>query len=249
MIAFSKEDIFLVCGASSGIGAACTGLINELGGSVIAVSRRSDKLEALRATLKYPQNYFIEPYDLSSYEGIPAWINGLYKKYGVLSGAVYSAGIVNVMPMAFEEKESLRNIFDINFNPAFFMIKAFGGNKKILKNPSSVVFISSLSYKMSSKGIGAYASSKGALSSLTVSAALELAKNNIRVNAVSPGIVETPLTDNGCSDTYMASLKDRYPLGLGRPQDVADLVVFLLSSRSLWITGQNYCIDGGASIS
>ena len=142
-------------------------------------------------------------------------------------------------------------IMKINFEIPFSITQYLVNTKKI-NNYSSIVFISSLSgINTIAAGISAYSASKGAISASIRVMALELASRNIRVNAVCPGMVNTEMNLENTtltSDDLKTDEFTNYPLGYGKPEDVANAIVFLLSGASSWITGTNLVIDGGASI-
>jgi NAD(P)-dependent dehydrogenase (short-subunit alcohol dehydrogenase family) len=113
----------------------------------------------------------------------------------------------------------------------------------------SITFISSTNSRLGANGYSAYAASKAALNALSLSLAVELGPA-VRVNAVLPGIIETEMNkDHFANPEFAASMRATHPLGLGRPEDVADAVEFLASDRARWITGQEIVVDGGRSAS
>ena len=116
----------------------------------------------------------------------------------------------------------------------------------------SFVFFSSINGTLiGSRGHSLYAAAKGAINGIVKSLANELSKRKIRVNAVAPGLVETGLFEVNkelISDEDMESYRKKYPLGFGMPEDVCNLVIFLLSDASKWITGQIIVIDGGVTL-
>jgi len=115
----------------------------------------------------------------------------------------------------------------------------------------SIVWLGSVMGSLGQKGKIAYTSSKAAVEGLVKSLALELAGKNIRVNCVAPGIVETPLTSelfSKISEDSIKSIEAMHPLGFGKPEDIANLICFLLSDQSKWITGTTHYIDGGYHI-
>ena len=135
----------------------------------------------------------------------------------------------------------------MNTLSAFEFIRYFGSSKNFNQG-GSIVLISSITSVISRVGVSAYAASKGALVSAAKTMALELAKRQVRINAVSPGTVLTPLMQNYLSQISEEDKQKRidgFPLGLGEPEDVANACIYLLSDASKWMTGQNIIIDGG----
>ncbi len=162
-----------------------------------------------------------------------------------IEALVYCAGFSRIMPFRMIDTETVNTIFNVNVLSAIEIIKVLlkKENKGALKN---IVMISSLASLRGEKGNAIYAASKGALNALTITLAKELAPN-VRVNCISPGTVQTPMTQSFINtEEGQAHLKN-YPLGLGYCNDITNLVCFLLSDTSRWITGQNIVIDGGRS--
>lgn len=158
---------------------------------------------------------------------------------------VHCAGASKVMAIRQTDIESIDTIFNVNTLSAIEFIKILlkKENKGTLKN---ILLISSLASVRGEKGNAIYAASKGALNSLAVTLAKELAPK-VRVNSISPGTVETPMTQAFlATEAGEMHLKD-YPLGVGHCEDITNLACFLLSDASRWITGQNIMIDGGRS--
>jgi len=112
----------------------------------------------------------------------------------------------------------------------------------------SIIFISSVMGVVGENGKTMYSMTKGALISAVKSLSIELATRKIRINAISPGVVETPMSKNAIysrNEESLDKIKSLHPLGLGQPEDVANACVFLLSDASKWITGTNMLVDGG----
>ena len=252
MIKFTSEDIFLVTGSSSGIGKSVALKLNELGSKVIAVSRSPEALKVLQNTSAYPHNFFFEIINLSSeIEKLSERVLELSSRYGRLRGIVLSAGEQQILPLRSLTPKKAKELFDINYFANIALCKGFCDRRAHREKDSSVVFISSIASVTGNAGIINYSASKGAINSAVKALAVELAKDNIRVNAVLPGFVKTGIIDKWrdiYTHEYLEQLEKEYPLGIGQPEYVADLVVFLLSDCSRWITGGNIIIDGGASL-
>jgi 3-oxoacyl-[acyl-carrier protein] reductase len=181
-------------------------------------------------------------------DGITALVESASTKLdGPLDGLVHAAGAHIALPLRSTTVASVRDIFDLNVVSAVMLAKGFRVKQVRGPNPS-VVFLSSAVGIVGQAGVSTYSASKGAIVSLTKSLALELARENIRVNCVCPGVVTTDMTV-GIRDRVGASAFERviaaHPLGLGEPQDVANSVLYLLSSASRWVTGSALAIDGG----
>ena len=252
MAKFERSDIFLVTGASSGIGRQTALRINELGGSVIATARRAQKLADLKEKATHPDSLFIEEKDLSKdLDDLPKWVLSLSKKYGKLKGVVMAAGVCQIFSLKAISIQKTKELFDINFFSNLALAKGFCDKRVNIGSGSSMVFVSSVGSMVGEAGLSEYSASKGAINSAVRSLAMEHGKLGIRVNSVLPGIVRTEMIEmlgDIYDQKYLDEMSAKYPLGLGNPQDVADPICFLLADEARWITGQNIVIDGGGSL-
>lgn len=251
MIKFNGENI-LVTGASDGIGKAICLLLNSLGANVIGIARNKLKLEQLKKEIEFKEKFHYELKDLSlNIDEIPNFISMISKKYGKLLGLVHSAGTIELLPLKAITEDKLNQIHNLNFKAGVMLSKGFSDKRNNIGENSSIVLLSSIASLLGYKGLLSYSTSKGAVNSLVKSLAVELSQNKIRVNAVSPGHINTELFNQNkefYSKEFLEELETKYPFGLGEPLYVANLVVFLLSNTSKWITGQNIVIDGGRTL-
>lgn len=162
-----------------------------------------------------------------------------------IDALVHCAGTSKAMSIRQADTDTIDMIFNVNILSAIELIRPLlkKDNKGALKN---IVLISSLASIRGEKGNAVYAASKGALNSLAITLAKELAPK-VRVNSISPGTVETPMTEAFLQSEAGAAHLETYPLGVGHCEDITNLVCFLLSDEARWITGQNIVIDGGRS--
>lgn len=249
MINFNKEQIYIVTGASSGIGEATAILLNELGATVVGIGRNQERLDAMKTKCKYPENMFLEQKDLTEdIEGLPKYVKSLKEKYGKFSGMAYCAGVSALNPLRTITYEYLTNIFDINYFAPIMMIKSVGDKRNNIGLGTSIVTISSIDAILNSKGQSVYGASKAALSASVKALSRELTQQNgVRINAVLPSIIKTPMTISLENlDANKADIESGlYPFGWGQPNDVANMIVYLLSDKAKFISGQNYVIDSG----
>jgi NAD(P)-dependent dehydrogenase (short-subunit alcohol dehydrogenase family) len=139
-------------------------------------------------------------------------------------------------------------LFAINTFAAMELVRCFSRRTAVDGQGASFVLVSSVAAHEGALGKAAYAASKGALEGFLRAAAAELLPRRVRLNAVVPGIVDTAMTHefvDRMDVAQRAELERDYPLGIGKPEDVAELIAFLLSDRSEWISGQSFVIDGG----
>jgi NAD(P)-dependent dehydrogenase (short-subunit alcohol dehydrogenase family) len=247
---FSLEDkTILVTGASSGIGRGISVQCSKMGAKLILNGRDRERLEETLDSLEGDGHVVILS-DLSSQVGIEELID----KMPNIDGCVFSAGIPKVSPIKFFKREDVNEIFDIN-SIAPIMITSLMLKKKKLNKNSSIVFISAVTgVFVGSCGDTSYCASKGAVGGFVKGAALELAPHGIRVNSVNPGLVPTnilKMSNDIFSDEHHKDIMvSKYPLKrLGKPEDIANGVIYLLSDASSWVTGINLVIDGGYILS
>lgn len=237
----------LITGASSGIGRATAQLVSQLNGKVIATGRDHKRLESTMTSLE-GKGHVCRSFDLTEVDSISEWMLDLASG-GRLDGLVHMAGIHGVRPLKVTDAAFVNQILNVNITTAIGLARGLR-HKKVRGSNSSIVFASSVAAIAGEAGISAYSASKGAIISLTRSLAIELAREKIRVNCVSPSIVKTEMTEKFqelFTPEQLQAVEDKHPLGTGEPVDVANLVAFLLSDASRWMTGSNIVIDGGYS--
>ena len=243
-----KNKIIVITGASSGIGEQCAKSISDFGATVVLIGRNKDRLKAVSESLNNRPHLMI-PIDLTNYSEIEDAIKYIVNSIGNISGFVHSAGTECSVPISMMEPDNYEDLFAINTIAGFELAKVISKKKYIDSKGASFVFIASTMGIIGIPSLVGYSASKGALISGSKSLALELAKKKINVNCISPGhILGTNMTDNAFAKIpkeAILKLKDKYPLGFGDSNDIANACIFLLSDASKWITGTNLVIDGG----
>ncbi len=241
-----QNKTILVTGASNGIGRVTVELLAKLGARVVLVARNQELLKDIVKSLP-GAGHIVCPFDLSQVNEIGAFIAKISSEYGLLDGLVHAAGIHMAKPLRMLSAENLEDIFRVNVTAGIMLAKAFR-QKTVSARPASIVFISSVVALVGQPAVSAYAMSKGAICAATKSLAAELAPEQIRVNAVLPGVVMTSMTQNlfdKMGAEQIELIKKAHPLGLGQPLDVANMIAFLLSDAAKWITGTDMIVDGG----
>jgi NAD(P)-dependent dehydrogenase (short-subunit alcohol dehydrogenase family) len=236
---------FLITGAASGLGKSISILLSQLGAELILVDINKDGLNDTLKLCKTNSKKLV--LDLTNTESIRPKIEETVLEFGKIDGLVHSAGVSYLSPLKFVDKETTNNVFLLNTYAAIELSKIFT-DRKISTKEGSIVFISSIYGCVGSVANVGYAMSKSALHGITKSLAIELASKKIRVNCVAPGFIETEMfksmADNFGPDYYQ-NITNLHPLGLGKAEDIADIVAFLLSNMSRWITGSIINVDGG----
>jgi NAD(P)-dependent dehydrogenase (short-subunit alcohol dehydrogenase family) len=230
----------LVTGASSGIGRDCAVLFSQLNARLILAARNRERLDETRSMLQ-GSGHHVEVFDVAALDDIPPWVKRLASSHGPLHGIVHSAGVHEVAPLRMLNAARLDAILRVNLNAAILLATAFR-QKGCHAAGASLVFISSVAGLRGHAGVAAYTASKAALLGVTKSVAVELAREDIRVNCVAPALVETSMADQLKTQSTATT---EYPLGPGTPRDVANGIAFLLSDAARWITGTTLVIDGG----
>lgn len=228
--------VALVTGAASGIGAATAALLRSQGAVVVATDLR-------------PADG-VEPLDVTDERAVDSLVLAIVEIHGRLDLAANVAGV----PSAYAEVADLstdvwRSTMAVNLDGVFFCLRAELAAMRA-QGQGSVVNVASSAARMGVPGLAAYSASKHAVLGLTKSAALEGARSGIRVNAVLPGSVRTPMLRGfvGGDEAMMEKMGKRAPMGrLGEPDEIAEAVVWLLSDAARFVTGNALAPDGGVA--
>jgi NAD(P)-dependent dehydrogenase (short-subunit alcohol dehydrogenase family) len=238
MIDLTNKRI-LITGATGGIGKEIVASCLSLGAKVFAVGRNVLKLNEFSDN----KNLVVLKCDLTKADDVEHLLNNLES----LDGIVNCAGRIYPYPIKFIKEKQLREVYAIN-TEVLITLTAQLFQRKLINKKASLIFLSSISVNHPYMGGSLYVSSKAALEAFSKSVALEFAQDGIRSNCIAPALVQTEIyeqTMSAYSEEQWDKIITQYPLGIGKPKDVANLAVFLLSDLSSWITGVVIPMDGG----
>lgn len=236
-----KDKTILVTGASSGIGQNIAITCSKMGANVIITGRNKEKLNSTMLQMT-DGNHKILIADLTKNDELSKLVDDL----PMLNGIVHCAGMGQRVLCKQIEESDLDSIMTVNFKAPVLLQTEILKKKRINKH-SSIIFIASISTDSPSFGNALYSASKGAILSYSKCLAIELAPRFIRVNCISPAMVWTDLViKGGVTEEDLKEDEKKYPLKrYGKPEDIANLAVYLLSDASCWMTNSNVCITGG----
>lgn len=239
-----KGSVALIVGGASGIGWASAQAFAAEGARVVIADIDRDAAQQRAASLP---GAWAHPVDVTSESDVEALIAAVIERESRLDSVVSCAGIGNLSALTELALEDWQRVIDICLTGSFLVIKHAG---RVMNDGGSIVNIASLNARQTASGYGAYSAAKRGLTALSEVAALELAARRIRVNTISPGLIDTPLTDTlraipGVQDEFT----DNTPLQRnGRPEDIASTAVFLSSTHSQWTTGETVDVNGGGHL-
>lgn len=234
---------FVVTGASSGMGKQIAEELAAAGATVLAIARRQEKLREFG--IAYPEHIIPAALDVCDGEKLSAAISSFVAEYGKLHGAVHAAGIFSPTPLRNYDEKAAREIMDISFWAGMRLVQIVNKKKHAEEGCSSVLF-SSVAATIGEKSNFAYSAAKIAMQSAIRSIAKEIYPRKNRINTISPGWVKTEMTRYEEENSQVTNkFYDWHLLGIGEPEDVSGMVLFLLSDRARWITGTDVVVDGG----
>ena len=240
MINFKNKKI-LITGATGGIGKALVKKFLSLNGTVLATGTNIDKLDSLKK--EFPEINILK-FDISEHLKIEEFIENVSSQLVGLDILVNNAGITKDNLSLRMKNEEWQKVIDINLSSTFYLCKY--AIKKMLKNKyGRVVNITSIVGHTGNLGQSNYAASKAGIVAMSKSLAIEYAKKNITINCVSPGFIQSNMTDK-IVESIKAVLTSRIPMSkLGTGEDVSNTVAFLSSDAASYITGETIHVNGG----
>ena len=237
-----KNKNIIVTGASGGIGNAIVEKLYKEGANILATGTRIEKLEELKSKF---DNIRILKFDILQHEKIEEFINNATNELGgSLDCIVNNAGITKDNLTIRMNLDEWKNVIDINLTSTFLMCKY--SIKKMLKNKAGkIINISSVVGHTGNVGQANYTASKAGIVAMSKSLSIEYAKKNININCISPGFINTAMTDQ-IDEKYKEAIIAKIPSNrLGKPQDIANAVIFLGSDQSDYINGETIHVNGG----
>ena len=234
----------LITGASSGIGRRTAIECSKMGATLVITGRNQERLNDTLASLE-GEGHLTFAGDLTDDTAMEA----LMEQLPPLNGVFFCAGVTDTTPAKFIDEDKIERVFSINIKSPMLLTKWLVKKKKIQAG-ASLVYMSSYGAEVVTPGLGIYAASKGAVNSFMRTIATELSARKVRANSIMAMMVQTELIDTLGSLSKEDIEKDeaKYPLGYGKPEDIAFAVIYLLSDASKWVTGSIIKMDGGSTL-
>ena len=246
---FSLENKqIMITGASSGIGRSTAIQCSYMGAKLLLLGRDEERLEETRKNLQNPEDHYVQPVALPLDTDNKNLLKAVLSKWGKVDAFVHSAGVSPTVPLRVIKEKTIRETFAVNVDAALNLVQIVTKSKHQPESGQSIVFISSVMSIVGESGKSVYGMTKASLVAAAKSLSVELAGRNIRVNCISPGVVDTPMSQSSVysgNEEALNRIKSYHPLGLGTPEDVAYACIYLLSDASRWVTGTNLVVDGG----
>jgi D-sorbitol dehydrogenase (acceptor) len=247
----------MLTGAGGGIGLAVTEAFLAEGARCTAVDLSAEPSDGLAALLaRHPEGLAYASADVTRVGTLAALVDGAAQRFGIVDVLFNNAAVFDMAPLLESDEAMYQRLFDVNVKGMFFVMQAVLARLVAAGKPGSIVNLASQAGRRGEALVSHYCASKAAVISYTQSAALAMAPHGIRVNAISPGVIDTPMWQN--VDALFAryeglkpgekkiAVGKAVPLGyMGAPADIAGAAVFLASDEASYITAQTLNVDGG----
>jgi len=244
-----NNKVAIVTGGSSGLGYATAKQLIDDGMTVIITGRDRDKLQAAKELLG--DHCIVKQVDTSDFDALPGFVEDVVSDHGGIDVLVNNAGINMKKAVVDVTNEDFQKILNVNLTGVFALSREVIKVMTNQKTKGVIINISSMAAQYGLPYVIAYSASKTAIDGMTRALAVELGPVGIRVNAVAPGFIHTPMTAKALDSdpARKAKVMGRTPMGkMGEPQDIADAISFLVSDRAKFIHGVVLAVDGGNSI-
>ena len=245
-----KDEVALITGGGTGLGKAMTTSMVEAGAKVVITGRREEPLAETVDELGADSVAYLL-HDVTKTNEADSFLEKVSAIFGEPSILINNAGVHHKVPAEDETDEGLQSILNIHLNGALALTNPWA-KRRMAKQSGSVIFISSMSAIMGIPQVTAYSAAKSAIAGVTRSLAVEWAPHGIRVNAIAPGWIESPMLHKALDNDpeRKQRILSRTPMNsFGQGSDIGNAAVFLCSSAAKFITGHQLVVDGGASIS
>ncbi len=240
----SEKKVYVIFGGTGGIGSEVARQLAANGAKVVVAARGSDRLDAVPGEIEGAEAHQV---DATNIGAVDALIKEIHSSHGRIDGIVNCVGSILLKAAHQTSEEDWRKTLAANLDSAFAVVRA--GAKVMRKDGGSIVLMSSAAARVGMPSHEAIAAAKAGVIGLGRSAAATYASKGIRVNIVAPGLVDTPMAAGITGNPLMLKASEAmHPLGrIGRPEEVADVITWLVSGESAWVTGQVIGVDGGLS--
>ena len=246
-----KGKNIVISGAASGIARQCAISCSRMGARLLLLDLNEEGLMETMKMVEHEERHSMAVVDLTNRNRVQEVVAEGVAQIGKINGLLNCAGISTTLPLNAVKEETLDKFFKVNVYTGYYLTQEICRRANLSEHGASVVFFSSVAGSYGEAGKSVYGMTKGALKALTKSLSVELARKGVRVNAVSPGVIVTPINQNLphiANPEMRTALEAAHLLGLGQTTDIANACIYLLSDAARWVTGINLYVDGGYTV-